>query len=474
MLHRITGISPKIDSCGGLIAQKVNAAYRRVPPSHRRWIDRDDVLQEAFVGAMASEKSFRRKGGSKFSTYLYRQLDWALAKMASGLNREMRDAPIVELDAPLPSGRSIVEVLPSTVSQTSQLPMAGEQLNAAASFLALCRGVGDEGAAALIRGLLFSDSKRPEPKICAEIGLVASNLHIGLGDLRPIAQDENLRKILLQLTARYVMIGIGAEEALRLLQCVECGGKFSLAAVREGRFYVPTMTCRACYQRLEASPASCFGKEHAPGSAECRLHCLDRAVCSNFNKEDKAMTADETSAAEAVEDVDLSDVEDTPKPKKSAKGKKPGKKAPAKKAAKPAKPVKAEKPAKAPKAEKEAVPFTPEAAKAYLSSVVKHINDPEAAVGTIPDAPKELGGWPYRSGSGYNFVFLRLYLGVTADGLKKLEADLEKAGSSVKRLVGCVTRDGARTKIVNGMQVGWKVNEEGGGLKIYDIRRQKA
>ena len=74
---RITGITKKIDRCSGLIMQQVRRAYRRVTPEHKRWVDEEDMVQEAMLAAILCERdhsSFvalsRKVAPQKFSTHL--------------------------------------------------------------------------------------------------------------------------------------------------------------------------------------------------------------------------------------------------------------------------------------------------------------------------------------------------------------------------------------------------------------------
>lgn len=73
-----------------------------------------------------------------------------------------------------------------------------------------------------------------------------------------------------------------------LLRCVLCPRRFNTGDVEEERFFVQTMICRACYERMRARPyaESCFGKPtvgnrlgYDADNHVCQHVCPDRAVC---------------------------------------------------------------------------------------------------------------------------------------------------------------------------------------------------
>ena len=78
----------------------------------------------------------------------------------------------------------------------------------------------------------------------------------------------------------------------KLLECVECAGMYSGFDVQQGQFFVTTMVCLDCYQRMQRAPyhVSCFGKPtvttdgkvhhgYDADARECRLECPDRFIC---------------------------------------------------------------------------------------------------------------------------------------------------------------------------------------------------
>jgi hypothetical protein len=82
-----------------------------------------------------------------------------------------------------------------------------------------------------------------------------------------------------------------SEMDIKILECVECKGLFSLNDVQARLFFVDTVTCRGCYEKFQAmnSFVSCFGKprslHYAGYSAtdpRCTLYCQDRKVCRQF------------------------------------------------------------------------------------------------------------------------------------------------------------------------------------------------
>lgn len=432
----IEGITPNIDSCGGMIAQKAYRAYRRIGDAHRRWIDPEDMVQEGLVAAVAVEKSFKEKGGAKFSTHLYTGLDWHFSRTQTGLTQQKRAGSIVELDAPIAT-----ETDTTGAEQLADPTNGGidgaEVINYVNSFITLCRSVSQKAIVVLVRGLLFSDIRRATPEICAEIAEAAGKLHIGMADFKSVGQDEKVRKRLLTLVSADVTMGTETEDSLRCLECTECEGQFSVAAIRDGRFFISSMTCWVCHRRMQEAPAevSCFGKARGNGhegyseaDAECRLHCPDRVVCRKFVKgEMNHMVSADSGVKPALDDVDFSDID-------VKKGKTNGKKTNGKKA-------KAEKPVKAEKAKKE-----PEVD-----------DDPP---------PKGLSRWPFKKNSMMLWLFQQCLKGAA---VKDLQKEVEHPGGAKLGYKWPVML-GAMRRLHRRHEFSWKLDEAGGRMRIYDVK----
>jgi hypothetical protein len=477
-VERIAGISKEIDGCGGLIAQKARAAYRRVGQSHRRWIDEEDIVQDALVGTVECLHDYRPGRGAKFSTHLFKGLNWHLSHVLGALEQKKRDAEIVELDAPVKeySITSFADLMASTEGNAaSWLDPSPASLECERAFITLCRAVSEPARAVLIRGFLFSIVRGSTPELCSEIGLAAKKLRIGVNDLKSMSSDENLRKKILNSVSVNVMLNEGTEQALRVLKCGRCNGNFGLDAVREGRFFVFPMTCRSCLRELQKLPPSlsCFGKTKEHGregysekSTECRLHCRDRSACQKFIRESGSMkeTEDEMTS---IEDVDLSDVEEKVQKtkKKSSKAStksaktttKSTKSAKASKTEKPVKKAKA-KPAKEEEEEDEGaglVDYSPKALSRYLDDAEKN---PE------PKAPAPLPKWPYKRGSVTLYLFQRMLLGCVRAEMEK-EITKKAVGVDFKGPFKVLSKGWAK-----GHKFTWKVDEEGGRLKLTDLK----
>lgn len=445
------GISKRVAGCVALIAQKAASAHSRLAESHRRWIDPDDLVQDGLVRALEIDKHHYKRGrGTKFSTYLFRGLDWEFQGLNASLNlpkRRLDDGALVELDKPISDDSKRARELTDAKSDDALSRLAC--VNAFLSLSKTLRHKNEEALVVLIRGLLFADTRRATPELCSEIKYWADKQGVAMNDLRQVV-DEDIRKKLLNLMVRDVIMSEGAEESIRLLECVECGGQFSIAAIRENRFFVSTMTCKACYRKLQRSPSdvSCFGKvktlKHEGRSdddIECKLHCPDRAVCSDFTKGRIKMS--EKKAVDTVDDdfVDL----DTAEGKSKATQAKADKKAKPAKEAKPAKAAKAEKaekPAKEAKAKKEP--------KAKKEKVV------------VDPAPKNIVEWPYKPNSVMLYVFRAMLDGVSK---KKLEAKVNDGKHNFKLMLSIMRRP-IHTDHT------WKLNEEGDQYKIYDVKYQ--
>lgn len=418
-------------------------AYRRIGPAHQRWIDTDDLVQEALVASLEAERSYRKvqlgkNKRQKFSSHLFRATEWKMLSAVQRLTRTAsRGAPVVELDAELPGAK---QTFAETVSN-GDCEKSLTKMNCAAAFLALCRElvrVSEQAVAVVIRGFLFSDARGiPDVKICAEIASAASKVKMSMEDFRAISTDENFRKKLLRMVCEHVMISEGTEEAIRCLECVECGGQFSLGSVRAKTFYPQSMTCRACYRKKQRAlpEASCFGKVKQPGTegyseadVECRLHCIDRAACKSMLKEEnKAMSEVE----EELKDVDMGDIDEKAKPKKA----------------------KPEASAKAGKSAKK------KAAKTAKKSKSKEADYSDWPYDPREDPPKDVVKWPYKNGSTMLYVFMSMYKGCN-------KAELEKEVSAQfnwKNMLKIMQRHDHREHT-------WKLNEEGSRFKIFDVK----
>lgn len=66
-----------------------------------------------------------------------------------------------------------------------------------------------------------------------------------------------------------------------LLRCVLCPERFTLDDAVAGRYFIQTLICRACYERLRAKPyaLSCFGKGYDSQDEVCQHICPDRKIC---------------------------------------------------------------------------------------------------------------------------------------------------------------------------------------------------
>ena len=472
-MHQIAGVSPLIDSCGALIASKAAQHYRSVPAAHRRWLDPEDLLQEALVAALYSEASFQEGKNAKFSTFLYNGLDMALIKYHTGrLGRKKRTTALTEIDAVTEDGMRME--LPDTAA------LCTERLDVEASVLALARAVSDEAVVVLVRGLLCGD-----PAACRntsaveELHIAAKKLGLSYQTLAEVQKDEKIRRKTLTTLGNEVMLSSRSDAKLRVLECVQCSGRFTLGDVGAKRFYVEAMTCRSCYRELAAKPStlSCFGAYDSE-AIECTMHCFDRQACREIKEcgmakkttEEKPVTAKKSKAVKAaveVDDLDGIDFGDIPdveaeaavveaaeKPVKKAKTVKAVEPVPEAKAGK----VKPEKPVKV--------------AKVAKAAPVKR-EDPDG----VP--PKEVGWrWPFKANSGMRWLFIKMLEGISTKQMPKVRATMEaermdeegntQKGYSWPLMLKCMRmcRSGIEPRITHT----WKVSEEGGSMKIYDVK----
>lgn len=421
---QLKGISPKIDGCSNLILKKAFSSYQRLPAHHKRWLDPEDLLQESLLAALASEQKYRKDQHTKFSSYLFTGLDHHLMHLSTVLNQKKRSLPdgqLMELDAPVidDSGAAQINNAAFGVQCTQDT-----QADCIKSFVTLCRAVSQAAIVVLVRGFLFSDCHRAQPEIYQEIGNAAKKLGIGISVFSYLSSDEIIRRKCLTRISMDVMMELGTEAKLRCLECLECTGQFSLDAVRDGRFFVSTMTCRGCYKKMQAQPSelSCFGKLKQGGregysedDVECRIHCPDRVVCRSVSKQGVYM-----AKKKAVEDVDLDDVKGTVKETKP-KGKKT---------------VAATKKAKRDVEEEDELPV-----------------------------PSGMVRWPFKRGSVMRYIFQTMYKGCNA---KELEKEIEKTGHNWKFMLS-VMRTGIGGRGSNKTHT-FKLNEDGGRYKISNVK----
>src|ERR1017187_2469460 len=317
-------LSPQIRSCENLIRKKAYAAYRRLPTSHKRWIDPEDLVSEGMVAALQT-KGFVEGVGRKFSTYLYYSLDWHFDRYYfSPLNQSKRSAPLIELDAPLSNSEGEAQFYQLVGSDGRVDTILAEPV---VSFMELCRSVSAKAVVILAKGLLCGNWSGHENQsaVLAEIATVANRQRIGIDTLRTLFMEEKSREMALTQLGGFVTIGMGKEMDARILECITCSGKFSLLDIGSGRYVVETLTCRTCHRQMQAAPSeqSCFGKFKTPehegyseSDVECRLHCRDRKICRRFiEKRGTTMPAEN----DPLEGVNLDAVDKVAKKKSAAK-----------------------------------------------------------------------------------------------------------------------------------------------------------
>ncbi len=505
---QLKGISEEIDSCVGLIQNRANAAYNRVASEHKRWIDPDDLIQDGLIEALEAASKYDTTRGTKFSTYLFKGLQFQFDHVYHGpLRCAKRSAPsIIELDAPIGEDGSKRE-LPSYDK------VAVEEHLAVDAFVLLILEVSPPAAILLIHGMLCKGStlpgggaaslkgwsaqgKRPdsELRLLDEIRKTALDHNIGFDDLFTISADEKISKMALKSVAGFVSIGLDQEVAdARLLECVRCQGRMFLSDIKAKRYDVDTMTCRTCLDEMSESTKTCFGKPDAfdPESIDCSSRCSDRAACQHYIQQ-RTLTmktqigkaaAKAATALDEIEDLDLTDIdaedtldaaEDTTVPAdeeeelapevaeddeeevvpaKAAKA--TTKKVVAPKAAAPA----AKKATSAPKAA--AAPAKAKAAKPATVKKEKVDADP---------APADVGVYPFKQGSMMRDIFKWAYQGIK---IATLEKRVLERGNKVKIARDVLAGGVAGCGAINGTAPAthtWTLSEEGGVLKITKLR----
>lgn len=505
---------PLIQSVVPMVYKKSNAVYnKRISRADRRWIDPEDVIQEGLLAAFLAQEpgAWSETGGAKFSTYAFKRIDMEhrrrITEKQARASRKLDT--IVELDRQDPETNITLDVADTKAhADTSVIEC---------DFIELCSRVSGEAVIMLIRGLLCDDficEHHVRAKtLLAEIREALSDTGLTRGSLSQLASNKESKVSILWKLSTDANIEVSAMEA-RILQCIECDSKFNLQDVRNENFFVDTSTCRKCYLKLAALPAtvSCFGKvkrvyesKGKPGvtkviegfsanDTECAVHCQDRAVCKKFIQENKKVVSEEAVDA-ALDDLDLDEIEQevsesveaaAPKAKKSkaeaakpVKKKKPAAVEPvAKKSAKvvgkkvaPVKAAKnAEKPVKAVAKKKATV--TPiskgskkvekpiKVAKAKKEPVLKADSEP------VPDKYKEQVGerWPHKAGS-----MMRAAFQLSLKGIKKSE--LQKQVEAINHDFALVYRVLQKNQSATHS---WRLVDENNFLRLYDVRPKTA
>lgn len=68
--------------------------------------------------------------------------------------------------------------------------------------------------------------------------------------------------------------------------CVSCSEQYSKEDVKHGLYFPSTSTCLDCYNRMQKSKTTCFGKKdkYDRMTIACRDECPDRKICKVFIK----------------------------------------------------------------------------------------------------------------------------------------------------------------------------------------------
>lgn len=488
-------ISRNIASCTGLIISRSRQTYAMIAPEHKRHIDLEDVVQEGYIAALEAEACFRPQG-AKFSTFLFNRLTFRYNHEFTGkLTQQKRTSYLVELDAPLSedSDRKL-ELTDDTFTPDSDV-------DCVEGFINVCRLL-SPGAVVWFIGTLVSSTQEWERMVPTsgarseilrkEVADAVKMQGYSRDDYSALRGSERAQKMALITLARNSSIGLGTERDARILECVECRGRFALAAIRAGRYVVQTMTCVACYQQMrKADPEeSCFGKSKTPEhegysekDVECTLHCRDRKVCSQFISEEKD-TMKEKKSKKAAEEVETPVAEEETKKngsgKKSAAAAAPAAK-PSKKAAKveveeedsedvdietgdddeeeEEKPVAAKKAAKQPGKVAKMETKTEKPAKAAKTEGKAASNGNKEY-----PAPSEVVRWPHKTGSWMQYCFQRAYKGVKAT---ELENETNESGR--KWAIFLKVLRGGKSGMKRPTHT-WRLDETGGRLKIGDVK----
>src|SRR6185503_1135643 len=70
----------------------------------------------------------------------------------------------------------------------------------------------------------------------------------------------------------------------KIIQCLICDKKYSVEDILSSKYFVDTLVCLVCYNRMQADKRCCFAKEYDASAEECSRFCPDRSICVQFVK----------------------------------------------------------------------------------------------------------------------------------------------------------------------------------------------
>ena len=314
------GVSPLADSCIRLVHQKARRTFNRISPENKRWIDLEDVVQDGFIEAWEASQRYESAQDyrARYSTYLYRGLDMLFsAKYAIPLRQQKRVTRLTELDAPIPGSDNTPDVPAHDVSPE-------RMFQAISGVIRVCYAI-PPAALTFLLGVIMTETGRIRrrnaddisciPGACRDYGVTRQDMDLVM------ASFEGKGLVLEGVVRATVKLG---EDDAKVLECVECVGKFSLADARAGRYSATSLTCSGCLKKLADSDEknTCFGRRkmvqhnrtvtegYSEADSECRLHCRDRAACVRYIEDkEKRMSKNVSNLDVDLEDVDFSDVE---------------------------------------------------------------------------------------------------------------------------------------------------------------------
>jgi hypothetical protein len=73
-----------------------------------------------------------------------------------------------------------------------------------------------------------------------------------------------------------------------MFACTLCAERFTVDDVKQGKYFISTNTCLACYQKMYKSKLRCFGKDKMfdPSTIACS-ECPDERICRTYIKHRK-------------------------------------------------------------------------------------------------------------------------------------------------------------------------------------------
>jgi len=260
-----------------MILKFANMTWQRIPESHRRHIDKEDILQETRMRAFAAIASYDPgKTGlngktAKLSSWVYGTLALRMrevnAPFTDPTRNQSRSGIVVGFDEawenPFSTYEPVFEMGPHLHDSLESFEQAYKE--------------SDTNTQQMFLDTLGLRTKiRISPKRGNSVALdIATKCRLTPTDLRTLRSHG---------TERCVIVAAKLSKGGKLpqIECVKCSNSFSVTDVGK-TIDARTLVCSNCYAEQSESELTCFAKEYEPTAPECSGLCPDRTVCAEVS-----------------------------------------------------------------------------------------------------------------------------------------------------------------------------------------------